>query len=203
MAHDPLQVGTLTAEPGQRAYGYVAVRAAGVDLQIPIFLICGAQPGPTLSVTAGIHGAEYASVEAALRLGRTLDPATLRGRVIVAPIANTLAFAARSIYITPPDGKNLNRQFPGLANGTFTQALAYWLFQEVIQQGDAFIDLHGGDMIEALVPFVIHYRSGDAALDQAAVALARAFALPYVVPSESGGGTYSAAAGAGSRTGRT
>lgn len=197
MSQEAFQVAGLTVQPGQRLAEIVNVRLAGMDLEFPIFLINGSQPGPTLSVTAGIHGAEYASVEAGLRLGRTLNPDELHGRVIIFPVANPLAFAARSIYITPPDGKNLNRQFPGQAQGTFSQALAYWLFTEIIRRGDAYIDLHGGDMIEALVPFVIHFRTNQTELDRAAAAMAQSFGIHYVLQGETPGSTYASAAAAG------
>ena len=192
-----LSVAVLSVSPGKKIIDDVAVSVAGIQLRLPIFLINGAQPGPTLSITAGVHGAEYASIEAALRLGRTLDPATLRGRVIVAPIVNPPSFTARSIYVSPPDGKNLNRQFPGQAKGTYSQALAQWLFQEIIRRGDAYIDLHGGDLIEALEPFVIYFHSGNAAVDRASNALARSFGIHYVVEGDTPGSTY----GAGSQAG--
>lgn len=192
-----LKVAGLTAAQGQRTHGNVIITVSGVEVQLPVFLINGTKPGPTLVVTAGIHGAEYASIEAALRLGQTLAPDTLQGQVIVAPIANPLAFSARSIYVSPVDGKNLNRQFPGVANGTYSQALAYWLFHEVIQQGDAYIDLHGGDLIEALQPFVIHFPTGNPAGDQAAGAMARHFGITHVIEGHTPGSTYAAASEAG------
>ena len=161
-----LEVGGLKAVPGQRLAGTLTAPVIDADVQVPIFLVNGVHPGPTLVVTGGIHGTEYTSVEAALRLGRSLDPGQLRGQVIVAPITNPSSFSARSIYITPADGKNLNRQFPGMARGTYTQVLAHWLFTEIISKGDVYVDLHGGDMIEALVPFVLHYRSGNAEVDE-------------------------------------
>lgn len=194
MNKENFQVAGLTVTTGQRVGAQAAVTVAGVDLRIPIFLVNGAHPGPTLSVTAGIHGAEYASIEAAIRLGQTLNPGDLHGQVIIVPIANSPAFSARSIYVTPSDGKNLNRQFPGHARGTVSQALAHWLFQEIIQRGDAYIDLHGGDMIEALVPFVINFRSGNEAVDQASTAMAQSFGIRYILQAGTPGSTYVSAA---------
>jgi predicted deacylase len=192
-----LHIAGLTASPGQKVSEHVSVSVAGIQVRVPLFLINGAHPGPTLVVTAGIHGAEYASIEAALRLGRTLDAGVLRGRVIIAPIANPPAFTARSIYVSPPDGKNLNRQFPGQARGTFSQSLAYWLFEEVIRRADAFVDLHGGDLIEALEPFVIYFHTGDSHVDQVSAELARSFGIHYVIDGDTPGSTYGAAAQAG------
>ena len=178
---DNLEFAGRSVEPGQRLGEMLTIDVAGVSDQLPVFLINGAGAGPTLCITAGIHGAEYPCVEAASRLGQSLDPATLQGQVIIVPIANTVAFAARSIYVTPPDGKNLNRQFPGDAQGTFSQALAYWLFNNVIRRGDYYIDLHGGDMIEALLPFGSVFETGNEKVDRAAEAMAKSFGLPFLV----------------------
>jgi hypothetical protein len=194
MIDRPLSIADLSVGPGQSLSGSVSLNITGVPLRLPLFLVNGAQPGPRLSITAGIHGAEYASIEAALRLGRGLDPEAVRGQVIIAPIANPPAFTARSIYVSPPDGKNLNRQFPGQAKGTFSQALAGWLFEEVIRPADAFIDLHGGDLIEALEPFVIYFHSGDEEVDRASRALACSFGIHYVVEGETPGSSYGSAA---------
>ena len=189
MKESNLSLGNLTAAPGERNAGMVPVRVAGVDIEIPVVLINGAEAGPTLCVTAAIHGAEYPCVEAAKRLAFSLDPGALRGQAIVVPIANPVAFRARSIYVTPLDGKNLNRQFPGKERGTFSEALAYWLFHEVMQRADYYVDLHGGDMIEALMPFGSWASTGDDAVDAAADSIARAFGIPYIVlPAASGSG---------------
>lgn len=197
-----LSIQHLSVAPGERVGDTISITAAGVPVTLPAFLINGAHPGPTLGITAGIHGAEYPCVEAALRLGRTLDPAELHGQVIIVPSANPVAFAARSIYISPPDGKNLNRQFPGEHAGTFTQALAHWLFTHIIAPSDFYIDLHGGDMIEALVPFGSTAVTGNDTLDTAAEDMAKAFGIPYIVlptgtGSGIGGATHIAAAAAG------
>ena len=156
---ETLQVGTLSVARGEKAMGWQRVPVPDHSVEIPIFAVSGTRPGPTLVVTAGVHGAEYASIEAALRLGRTTQPADLRGRLIVAPIVNMPAFRARSIYVCPLDGKNLNRIFPGNPEGSAGERIAYWVFENVIRQGDYFVDLHGGDMIEDLKPFANYYGS--------------------------------------------
>jgi len=196
-----IQVGDVSAAPGTRAAARTLISVKGVDVNLPVFLINGTHEGPTLVVTAGIHGGEYPCVEAAARLGRTLDPAQLHGQMIIIPSANPVAFKARSIYITPVDGLNLNRQFPGDPEGTFTRAWAAWLMENVITQGDFYIDMHGGDMIEALVPFVSYNITGDSAVDEAAAAMADAYGIRAVLvkddPGGLGGTTYAAAARAG------
>jgi len=162
-----------------------------------MWLIHGRVEGPTLVVTGGVHAAEYASIAAALDLGRSLDPRSLRGRVIVVPVMNMPAFTARSIYVCPLDGKNLNRVFPGDAQGTASDQIAAWTFANVIAQADYYADLHGGDLVEALVPFTIFFRSGDARVDRSSLEMAKVFGIHFLVCSETAGSTFCAAARAG------
>ncbi len=172
-------------------------RSRVTPTELPLWLINGAEPGPTLVVTGGVHAAEYASIAAALELGQTLQPASLRGRVIVVPVVNMPGFKARSIYIFPFDGKNPNRVFPGDPGGTASEQMADWVFRNIIAQADYFVDLHGGDLIEELVPFTIFFRSGDAEVDAKSQEMAEIFGLPLLVASGSPGSTISAASRAG------
>ena len=197
MANQALSVGSLSAARGEKRYGVNEFTVQGRPYRLPMWLINGRADGPTLVVTAGVHAAEYASIAAALDLGRSIDAADLCGRVIVVPVMNQPAFTARSIYVCPLDGKNLNRVFPGDPQGTGSQQIADWVFQHVIRQADYYADLHGGDLIEALVPFTIFFRSGDARSDAAALEMAKVFGIHYLVCSETPGSTFSAAAKAG------
>ena len=197
MANTLLRVGSLSAAPGEKTYGLHEFVVDGAPYRLPMWLVNGAAEGPTLVVTAGVHPAEYASIAAALDFGQTLDPAALRGRAIVVPVLNLPALSARSIYVCPLDGKNLNRVFPGDASGTASEQIAASVFDNVIAQADFFVDLHGGDLIEALVPFTIFFKSGDAAVDRASLALATAFGIALLVSSETPGATFSAASKAG------
>ncbi len=174
-----LQVGDLRVMPGEKAMGWQQVAVPGQSVEVPIFVVNGAQSGPTLVVTAGVHGAEYASIEAGLRLGRTTQSTGLRGRLIVAPIVNMPAFRARSIYVCPLDGKNLNRIFPGSPEGSAGERIANWVFSNVIRQGDYFVDLHGGDLIEALNPFANYYGSPVSGVQDTSLGMARAFGIGY------------------------
>jgi predicted deacylase len=192
-----LVIGSLSAAAGTKTFGENTFDVAGQPYRLPMWLINGASDGPTLVVTAGVHAAEYASIAAALDLGRSLDAHHLRGRVIVVPVMNLPSFTARSIYVNPLDGKNLNRVFPGDPDGSASQQLAHWVFHNIIARADCLIDLHGGDLIEALVPFTIFFRSGSERVDQASLDLARAFGLEFVVSSETPGATFSAASKAG------
>ena len=95
------------------------------QIEIPITIINGAADGPTLLVTAGIHGGEYPGIAAAMELGGELEPEQLHGRLIMLHPVNIQGFWARREFIVPEDGKNLNRVFPGRADGTLSEKIAY------------------------------------------------------------------------------
>lgn len=185
MSLEPVRQLPLDLPAGSVARGYISPEL-DVPLELPFTVVRGGQPGPRLLVTAGIHGAEYASIEAAVRLAQT-SPQTLSGTLLVLPIVNLPAYRTRSIYLNPVDGKNLNRCFPGEAGGSFAEQLAFWLVENAIKGSDAYIDLHGGDLNEALTPFTIFIQG-----DQRSRALAEVFGLPLLV-SSSPGGTSTAA----------
>jgi uncharacterized protein len=156
-------------------------------LEHPCFEARGAHDGPRLTLIAGIHGCEYSSIAAATRFIRELDVSELSGTIVCVPIVSLESFRQRSPFVVPVDGKNLNRSFPGDPGGSYTDALAWAIQETLIAPSDALIDLHGGDMVEALEPFAI-YES-----DQSA-ALAEAFGLGYVVRANAPSGMTSSAA---------
>jgi uncharacterized protein len=169
-------------------------------LAVPFVEVTGTADGPTLTVIAGVHGCEYASMAGVRRWTAGLAGRELRGRVRAVPVLNVTAFAARSPFVVPEDGKNLNRCFPGDPAGSLADRLAYDTFTRLITGSDAVIDAHCGDLVEALQPFAL-YEAG-AAEEQARV-LAMAYRLPYVIRQEAGpgravtGSTSGAAAEAG------
>lgn len=192
-----LKVGTLEAARGEKRYGVNEFPVNGHTYRLPMWLIHGSTEGPTLVVTGGVHAAEYASIAAALELGQSLESADLRGRIVVVPVMNMPAFTTRSIYICPLDGRNLNRVFPGNPRGTASEQIAHWVFQNVISQANYYVDLHGGDLIEALVPFTIFFRSGKESVDKKSLEMAKAFGIHFLVCSETPGSTFCAASRAG------
>ena len=180
---DILMVGSLAAERGQKLRGWLPV--PGTSIQLPLTLIHGARPGPTLLVTGGIHGGEYPGIEAAIQLARALDPATLSGSVIVVSITSPTAFQARMQYRVPEDGLNLNRQFPGRATGTYSQRLAACVMTDLAARADAWVDLHGGDIHEDLEPFTIYSAGAAPAVREESARLAAAYGIRYLVESDS------------------
>ena len=167
------------------------------DVQWPVFEAHGRRDGPRLTLLAGIHGCEYPAIAAVRTFMRELDTADLAGSILAVPIASPTSFAGRSAFVVPEDGRNLNRAFPGRADGSFTDALADHVFREFIAESELLVDLHGGDLFEALAPFVIY---DDSPQRDAAHRLAAAFNFPWVICQRGGdlrGMTSAAAAEAG------
>jgi uncharacterized protein len=172
---------------------------AGLD--VPVIEVSSDTPGPRLSVISGVHGCEYASIAGVRRWvsGLAEDPERLlRGSVTVVPVVNVPAFWARTPFVVPEDGKNLNRCFPGSPDGTLAERLAFAVFGQVITGSDAVVDVHAGDLVEALEPFVM-YDGGPA--EDFARGLAAAYGIRYVVrqapgPGQTVAGSSSAAAAA-------
>ena len=167
-------------------------------LEVPVIELTGTGDGPRLTVLAGVHGCEYAPMAAVRQWTRGLAERELRGSVVAVPVLNLPAFRARSPFVVPDDGKNLNRCFPGNPAGTFADRLAHATFTQLISGSDALVDVHAGDMVEALEPFAL-YDAGSA--EAAARELATGYGLGYVMRQEPGpdravGGTTSAAAAA-------
>jgi predicted deacylase len=174
------------------------VRAAApllTDLEWPVFEAIGARDGPRICLLAGVHGCEYSSIAALVQFMRTLDVSAVAGSILAVPVVSPTSFVARSPFVVPEDGRNLNRSFPGDPNGSFTEVLAHHVFSEFVSGSDVLIDLHGGDMVEALEPFALY---DDSPVGERAQRLARAYGLPYVVrdTTDALGGTTSAAAAA-------
>ena len=164
---------------------------------VEMTVICGCRPGKTLVVTAGVHGCEYVGIETLNRLKRELEPAALSGRVILLPLVNPEGFYHGSKQTIPADGQNLNRMFPGKSDGTFSSQLARVLEETLYPEADFLMDLHGGDVNEALTPLVFFPASVPESLSAAASAAAESLSVPYRVASTSQNGLYSWAAQCG------
>lgn len=146
----------LSKLEANRRHGYT-VMVEGTDLWFPLAIIRGSQPGPTIVITAGIHAAEYPGIKAALELSYDLDFSTITGTVIIVAMANAAGFWRRSNSMVPGSytstgtDQNLNRIFPGNAQGSPDERLAAALFA-LIETADYYIDLHSGDSYESLIP---------------------------------------------------
>jgi predicted deacylase len=109
-------------------------------LNMPVFVARGAAPGPTLCITAGVHGDELNGVEIARRAFSGVDVKSLRGTVIALPAINAEGVRAGNRYLS--DRRDLNRAFPGGAGGSVARLIAHRVFSEVLVYCDALVDLH-------------------------------------------------------------
>jgi len=155
--------------------------ASDAGTQIPVTTIRGADSGPVLALIAGNHGYEYPPILALQRLRTLIDPAKLKGTIIMVHVANMPSFLGRTVYFSPVDGKNLNRVYPGRKDGTVSERIAYAITTEVIEKADYVLDLHCGDGNESLRPYVYQTVTGNAQIDDAMARMALAFGIDHIV----------------------
>ncbi len=172
---------------GKTTETIVYAAPGGLEIPFPVAKVTGDKPGPKVLITAGIHGCEYPAIVAAIRLFQELDPAAVCGEVTVVTISGVRAFERRSVFVNPVDGKNPNRFFPGNLTGTYTDALAYHLFHDFIAKADFYLDLHGGDMVEALAPFSIYHGGEGNETERLSREMVEYYGLPNIVSTVSGG----------------
>ena len=135
--------------------------------------------GRTLLLTGGVHGDEYDGPVVLTDLLDSIDPATVHGRLIVMPVANPGGLALRQRHMT--DGSDLNRSFPGRADGSLSERTAYALNEVIIPLADIVYDLHSGGIDHAIMPSVIVNRRATIAEADAAIDAALAFGAPVVI----------------------
>lgn len=114
----------------------------GADVTLPVHVLHGREDGPTVWVSAAIHGDEVAGVEIVRRVLERLQPTHLRGTLLAVPIVNVLGVMAGDRYL--PDRRDLNRSFPGSARGSLASRIAHLMMTEVIGRCTVGIDLHTG-----------------------------------------------------------
>ena len=177
-----LAIGTATARSGQKATGVIQV-PAGVDAatNIPVIVVNGAKPGPTLALVAGAHGTEYASIIALEKLAQIADPAGLSGALIIIPLVNLASFAQKVPHLNPTDNKNMNRFFPGKSDGTQTERASWALAKQVVEKCDYLIDFHGGDLDENLRRYSYWAQTGKERLDATSRGMVLAFGLDHII----------------------
>lgn len=135
---------------GQLCVPYSYNLGGWANLLLPIAVI-GQGQGPTALVMAGNHGDEYPGQVAILRLMRELQAEQVKGRVILLPALN-LPAAKAATRLSPLDGRNLNRSFPGKADGTVTEMIAHYLTTVLFPLADIVIDIHTGGRSVDFVP---------------------------------------------------
>ena len=162
------------------------------DYEMPMFLLNGAKEGKTVLISAGIHSGEYAGVPAVIRAGRELEPAKLSGRLILLPCVNVSGFWELSLALVPENGSNLNRAYPGDAEGGAGDRIKAFFVRELFPQLDFMLDLHGGSVAEKMTPLIFFPKAEK--VTEASLAAAKALNVGVMVASDADNGQYSYAA---------
>ena len=138
----PFTIGGTAIPAGERHLVDLPVAKLSnhTPVTLPVHVVHGAAPGPTMFISAAIHGDELNGVEIIRRVLRTLAPASLAGTLLAVPIVNAYGFIGRSRYL--PDRRDLNRSFPGSPNGSLAARIAHLLLKEVVNRCQLGIDLH-------------------------------------------------------------
>jgi uncharacterized protein len=179
---DAFEIASHRIAPGERLDLDLPIPAAGDPATfIPVTVFHGRRSGPVLAVTAGVHGYEFPPILAAQQLLERIDASRLSGTVILVRLAHVAAFEERLPFVNPFDRKNLNRVFPGRADGTQSERIAWALTTEVIRRCDVHVELHSGDGAEWLEQFVGIYGGPLAARYDIARAVGLAFGFQNVV----------------------
>lgn len=148
---------------GTKGTGRLAVcrLGSGDELTLPVLVARGVVDGPKLLLLAGVHGDEYEGPPALWDEFARLDPAALRGTVVMAPVVNPLAYAAGS-RVDPADPKDLARVFPGSTDGSTTERIAHVVRHRLIPGADLMCDFHSAGRFYRIDPWVGYGLTPDA-----------------------------------------
>ena len=189
MARESFAIGSVRVRAGSTREVELPITrlVTGGDVSLPVRVVHGREPGPTVWVSAAIHGDEVVGVEVIRRVLTTLSPKEFCGTLVAVPVVNVLGFMAGDRYL--PDRRDLNRSFPGSARGSLASRIAHLFMTEVVAKCEVGIDLHTAadrrvtlpqvradlddrrtrELAEAFAaPVMLHARLRDGSLRQAA-----------------------------------
>ncbi|MDG6777928.1 succinylglutamate desuccinylase/aspartoacylase family protein [Thiomicrorhabdus sp. zzn3] len=150
--NQPITIGGIEVAPGERKTIDLAIGKLYThsELIMPVQVWCGRQSGPTLFISAAIHGDELNGVEIIRRLLKVKSLQRLKGTLITVPIVNLHGFINHSRYL--PDRRDLNRSFPGSSSGSIAGRLANIFLKEIVKKSTHGIDLHTGAINRSNLP---------------------------------------------------
>ena len=175
-----MEVGNLEVAPGNVEKGHLGTfyREDGAAVEIPLIVVNGAEDGPILWLSAGMHGQELSGVGVIWELVKErIDRSKLHGAVIAVPFMNPFSFTGGT-YFTPQDGLNLHSAFPGDPEGSLTERLANLVYEEGIKKADVVIDLHCNP--ENAMMFTYAFDPDDQGVGLEGYKLAKAFGITTV-----------------------
>jgi len=176
-----LSIGNVDVLPGTRGRGYIRVSEASThEVRVPWVAFNGVVPGPTLCIIGGVHSIECTPIEGLLRIIDELDPSTMMGRLIIAPVVNTTGFNARNPYENPWDHLNQNKVWPGDSQGPLTKRVAYTVWTELLSKADAVVDAHSADLGEDATRGVFVFKTENEALRSKMLDMAGCWDVDFV-----------------------
>ena len=172
---------TVDFEADGKQFGYLSVPHSRNEsgwgaVHLPVINVKRGD-GPTLVITGGNHGDEYEGPIALMKLARSLEPGEISGRVIMIPALNYPAVMA-GMRVSPIDGVNMNRAFPGARGGGVSAMIAHFVQDKVLPLADALLDIHSGGKSMMFSPFAVYHRLPDTTLMEKAKAAVLAFGAP-------------------------
>ena len=170
------------------------VKILDTETKMPVTVINGKNEGKTILITAGIHGAEYPCIRTAIELAKEIEPENVCGQIIIVHPVNMQGFEGRCAAVVPEDNKNINRLFPGKADGSISDKIAYVITHEFQDKADFYIDMHGGDLHEELYPYVYYPGACEDYISNRSREIAEIFDVDYMVKSSATTGAYNSAA---------
>ena len=146
---------TLAFEQTGKQQGFLQVPyshnlGGWANVMVPMTVVAQGR-GPTVLVLGGNHGDEYQGQIAAMKLARELTPERVTGRIVLIPSLNFPA-ARAATRLSPLDGMNMNRAFPGQPEGSVTSQIAHFLATKLFPLCDVVIDIHSGGRSMEFVP---------------------------------------------------
>ena len=182
----------LKAKSGEKKQGFIKI--LDTETKMPVTIINGVKEGKTMLITAGVHGCEYPGIKTAIELAREINPKKVTGQIIIVHPVNMQGFKGRNAAIVPEDNKNILRVFPGDENGTISEKIAYVISNELQTKADFYLDIHGGDVHEELLPHIYYPGLAEENVVKSSIEMAKCFNVPYYVKSSTTNGTYTSAA---------
>jgi predicted deacylase len=185
----PLLIGNTSIAAGESVTVEIPVAPmyTNHDLSIAVQVVRGKLPGPILFISAAIHGDEINGVEIIRRLLQHKSLKQLRGTILAIPIVNVYGFLNHTRYL--PDGRDLNRSFPGSPKGSLTGRVAHTFLKEIVHKSTHGIDLHTGSRHRSNFPQI------RAELDNpVSLAMTEAFGVPLALDAKLRDGSLRGAA---------
>jgi predicted deacylase len=176
------KIRNIEANAGEKTSGYLRVyESPSYVADVPLGIVNGYRNGPTLCLTAGIHGGPmHSTAEAIVRTYESIDPKKLSGILFTVPYVDVPSHDFSSSQKSPIDGSSVSYSFPGNPNGTVNQIIAYTLLNEIIVRSSFHVDLQSGNTDEMLIDYTVYCKTGNQ-LDNTKAHLANAYGTEAIL----------------------